>query len=97
LARLPKFLFVEIIEDSQRQNLVVIAIMVVIIPIALGVPAPLMFIPPAMVGAPAALTGCAEIVTGALGLPTLIAMMSNGLVEFVIGVDNAALAIMLIG
>jgi len=72
-------------------------VMIVVIPITLGVPAPFVFIPPPMVGAPAALAGCAEIITGALGLPALIAMMGNGLVELVVGVDNAALAIALIG
>jgi len=72
-------------------------IVIVVIPIALGVPASFVFIPPAMVGAPAALTGFAEIVAGAFGLPALIAMMGNGLVELVICVNNAALAIALIG
>jgi hypothetical protein len=71
--------------------------MIVVIPIALGVPASFVFIPPAMVGAPAALTGFAEIVTRVFGLPALIAMMGNGLVELVICVDDAALAIVVIG
>ena len=69
-----------------------IAVVIVVIPIALGVPASFVFIPPAMVGVPAALTGCAEIVTGVLGLPALIAMAGNSLVEFWPSARNAPLA-----
>ena len=35
--------------------------------------------------------------TGAFSLPALVAMMGNGLVQFVVGVGNAALAIVVIG
>jgi hypothetical protein len=74
-----------------------VVIMIVVIPIAFGVPAAPVFVPPAVVDAPAVLAGFAEFMTGVFGLPALPAMAGNGLVEVVIGARHAALAIVVVG
>ena len=75
----------------------VIAVVIVVIPIAFGVPATLMFIPPSMVAVPAALPRIAQFPTRALGLPALEAMPCHGLVQFVVRACNAPLAIVFVG
>lgn len=75
----------------------VVAIVVVVIPIAIRMPATFVFIPPSMTGAPAALPRFVQLVARAIGLPTLVAVVLDGFVQLVIGVRNASLAIVAIG
>lgn len=75
----------------------VVAIVVVVIPVVIRVPAMFVFIPPSMIGAPAALPRFVQLAARAIGLPTLVAMVLDGFVQLVIGVRNASLAIVVIG
>lgn len=74
-----------------------IAVVIVIIPIAFRVPATLMFIPPSMVAVPAALPRFAQFMARVCRLPAPIAMPGNGLIESVICARDAALAIVFVG
>jgi hypothetical protein len=76
---------------------IAITIVVMIVPVAFGVPAMAVFIPPSVVPAPAMLAGLMEFVAGAVRLSAVPAMMLNGFVEPVIGSGNATLAIIVIG
>jgi hypothetical protein len=76
---------------------VMIAVVIVVVPVAFGVPAVLVFIPPAVVGVPAPLAGLAEFDPSTIGLAALPAMTGGGLVEFVVGAGDAALAIVVVG
>jgi hypothetical protein len=81
-------------EDSM---LVAVAVMIVVIPIALGMPAMCVFIPPSTIGVPAALPRFVQFMTPAFGLLAPVAMMLNGFVQPVVRARNAALAIVAIG
>lgn len=74
----------------------VVAVVIVIIPIAFRAPAMLMFIPPSMIGVPAALPRFVEFMTPAFGLLAPVAMVLNGFVEPVVRARDAALAIVAI-
>ena len=74
-----------------------ISVVVVVIPIAFGVPAALVFVPPSVVGIPTALTGFVEFIPGAFGLPALPAVAGYGLVQSMIGARYPALAIVVVG
>jgi len=63
----------------------------VLIPIVLGAPAVLVFIPPAMLLAPAALAGFVQFTTLVIGLPAVAAMFLDSLVEFMVGVSDSTL------
>jgi hypothetical protein len=76
---------------------VVIAIVIVVIPIAFRVPATLVFVPPSMVAVPAALPRFAQFMACVCSLPAPIAMPCNGLIESVIRACNAPLAIVFVG
>jgi hypothetical protein len=76
---------------------VTIAVVIVVIPIALGVPATLVFVPPSMVAGPAALPRFAQFMARMCSLPAPIAMPCHGLIESVICARDAALAIMFVG
>lgn len=89
--RLSETLFLN--EDAS----VAVAAVIVIIPIAVGVPAMLVFIPPSMAAVPAALSRIAQFPTRSLGLPALEAMPCHGLVQFVVRARNPALAITFVG
>jgi len=69
-----------------------VAIVVVVIPITVGVPATAVFIPPSMVPVPASLPRLAQFEAGAFRLPAVPAMMLDGFMQFVIGLVYAALA-----
>jgi hypothetical protein len=68
------------------------AIVVVVIPIAIGMPTMAVFIPPAMPLSPALFASLVQFVTPALGLPAVPAVMFDGFVEFVICLGDAPLA-----
>jgi hypothetical protein len=74
-----------------------IAVVIVIIPIAFRVPATLVFIPPSMVAVPAALPRFAQFMTRVCSLPAPIAKPCNGSVQSVIRARNAPLAIVFVG
>jgi hypothetical protein len=82
-----------------HQQLVVFAILVVvmIVPIAIGVPAVAVFIPPFVEPAPASLPDLMQTVARTVRLLAVLAMMFNGFVELVIGLGRAMLAIVAIG
>jgi hypothetical protein len=65
---------------------------VVLVPIAVGPPAVLVFIPPAMLLAPASFSRRTKFAAFVIGLPAVAPMLLDGLVEFMIGMSHAALA-----
>lgn len=77
--------------------MIAVVIMVVIIPIAIRMPAMPVFIPPSMMTVPAALPLFAQLMAPVFGLPTFVTVMLDGLVQLVIGFRNASLAIVVIG
>jgi hypothetical protein len=74
---------------------VAIVFVVLISPVAFGVPALRIGVPPPMAIAPAMFAGFGEVVTGAVGLGTAIAVMLDSLVKAVIGAVNASLAVVI--
>ncbi len=66
--------------------------MVVLVPIAVGTPAVLVFIPPAMLLTPATLSGFMQFATLVICLFAVASMFLDGLVEFMLGVSDATLA-----
>jgi hypothetical protein len=69
-----------------------VAIVVVVIPIAVGVPAVAVFIPPAVPFVPAALTGFVQFMPRTIRLSALPTVVLHGFVKFVVRLGNAALA-----
>jgi hypothetical protein len=76
---------------------VLVAIVIMVVPIAFRMPAMLMFIPPSMTGAPAVLPRFVEFMTPTFGLLAPVAVMLNGFVQPVVRPRNAALAIVAVG
>jgi hypothetical protein len=74
-----------------------VLIVVVVIPIALSMPAMCVFIPPTVIGAPAVLARFVKLMTSAFGLLTVITMMLDGFVQPVVGARDAALAFVGVG
>ena len=70
-----------------------VAIVIVVIPIAIVVPAAAVFIPPAMSLSPAAFPRLAQFEAGAVRLPAIPAVMLHGYVQFAIGFVDAALTL----
>jgi hypothetical protein len=79
------------------QQLLVFAIVVMIVPIALSVPAVGVFIPPSVGSAPAILAGVMQFVASVLCLPAVPPMTFDCFMEFVIRPGNAVLAIIVFG
>jgi hypothetical protein len=75
---------------------VAIVLVVFISPIAIGVPALGVGIPPPVTIAPAMFASFGEVVTGAVGLGTAIAVVLDSLVKAVVGAINAFLAVVVI-
>jgi hypothetical protein len=69
-----------------------VAIVIVVIPIAIGMPAVAVFVPPAMALIPAAFACFVQIASRTIRLPTVPAVMFHGFVEFVVRLENAPLA-----
>jgi hypothetical protein len=69
-----------------------VAIVIVVIPIAIGMPPVAVFIPPAMVFIPAAFPRFVQFVARAVRLPAVPAVMLDGLVQFVVCLGDAPLA-----
>jgi hypothetical protein len=76
---------------------ITIVFVIVIAPIAIGVPAALVFIPPTVVRAPAALALCDQLPMRMFGLLAAITVMLDSLVKLVIRLGNVFLTITLIG
>ena len=68
------------------------AIVVVIVPIAVAVPAMAILIPPAAVLVPAAFARFVQFIPRTVGLPAVPAVMFRGFVESVVRPGNASLA-----
>src|SRR6516165_9209162 len=69
--------------------------MVVIVPIAVAMPAMVMFIPPLLPLSPAALPGLVQFMAPAVCLPAEIAMVLDGLMKFVLRVHRPPVAIII--
>jgi zinc transporter ZupT len=65
---------------------------VVLVPIALGAPAVLVFVPPAMLFTPATLASGMQFATLVICLAAVGPMSLDGVVEFMLGVSDSALA-----
>jgi hypothetical protein len=78
---------------------VVIAVVLVVFiaPVAFGMPSPGIGVPPPVAIAPAMFAGFGEVVTGAVGLGTAIAVMLDSFVKPAVGAVNAFLAVVPIG
>jgi hypothetical protein len=72
------------------------AIVVVIIPIAVGMPAVAVFVPPTMALVPAALPRFTQFVARTIRLLALPTVMFHGLVQSVVRLGDAALATMVV-
>jgi hypothetical protein len=69
-----------------------IAVVVVLVPVALGAPAVLVLVPPPMTLTPATLPGRVQFAAFVVGLGAVAAMFPNGFVKLMIGMSDAALA-----
>jgi zinc transporter ZupT len=67
-------------------------VVIVFIPVAVGVPAVFVFVPPAVLFAPAAFAGCVQFVAFVIGLTAVASMALDGAMEFMFLVGDAALA-----
>jgi hypothetical protein len=77
---------------GEKQVDQLVAIVVVIIPIAFGMPAVAVFVPPTMPLIPAAFARLVQIVARTIGLPAVPAVMLHGLVESVVRFGDTPLA-----
>jgi len=73
----------------------IVFVMIVIIPIAVGVPTMLVFIPPAMIVGVTRFAGFVQFVARIVGLPAVASMMLNGFVKTMIRLGHTALAIVI--
>jgi hypothetical protein len=74
----------------------IVFVVIVIIPIAVRVPAMFVLIPPAMVAGVASLAGFVQFVARIVGLTAFASMMLNGFVKTMIRFGDAPLAIVII-
>jgi hypothetical protein len=72
---------------------IVLVFMIVIVPIAIGVPAMIVFVPPAMIHGIAVLALFVQLVSPVVGFAAVRAVMLDGLVELVVNFREALLAI----
>jgi hypothetical protein len=70
-----------------------IVVMIVIVPIAIGVPAMIVFVPPAMIYGIAVLALLVQLVPPVVGFAAVRAVMLDGLVELVVNFHKTLLAI----
>jgi hypothetical protein len=71
-----------------------VAVVVTVIPVVFLAPAMFVLIPPTMVLAPAAFAGCVQLAALMIGFAAVAAMALDGLVQFVFGMLDAALAVL---
>jgi len=65
--------------------------MIVLVPIAIGVPAALVLIPPAVLLAPATFSRLTQSVALVIGLRAVVSMPLDGPVEFMVSVNDSTL------
>jgi hypothetical protein len=70
-----------------------IAVVVVIVPVAVRVPSVVIFVPPTMIRSVAALALLMQLVAPMVGLTALRSMMLDGFMEVVVDLRDALLAI----
>jgi len=80
--------------ENHIQELV--AIVIVVVPIAFRVPAVAVFVPPAMALVPAVFPRFTQFVAGTIRLLALPTVMLHGFVQFVVRLGDAALATMVV-
>jgi hypothetical protein len=68
-----------------------IAVVVVLVPIAVGAPPVFVLVPPPMLLAPAALSRFVQFTTLVLGLSAAASMSLDGFMQFMLGMSDAAL------
>jgi hypothetical protein len=73
-----------------------VAIVIVVIPITIGMPAVAVFIPPPMPLIPTALASLMQLVTPVVGLPAIPAVVLHSFMQFVVCFGDAALAAVII-
>src|ERR1700687_54160 len=83
--------------DLARRMFAVLAIVIVIIPVAVGAPTMLVFIPPAVRAAPATLTRFVQLMASFVRLAAVASMMLDGFMKTMIRLGDAFLAIVIIG
>ena len=75
---------------------VAIVLVVFISPVAFGVPALGVTVPPPVIASPAVLAGFRKVVTGAVGLGTAIAVVLDSLVKATVSAIDTFLAVVII-
>jgi hypothetical protein len=76
---------------------IAVMIVVVVVPVAIGMPTMLVFIPPTMSAVPAILARLVQFMASVVRLPALTPMTLDGFVKMMIGPRNAPLASVVIG
>jgi hypothetical protein len=71
----------------------IVFVVIVVVPIAVGVPAMPVFIPPTMIAGVAILAGFVQIAASVIGLAAFAPMMLNGFMKAMIGAGDSLLAI----
>ena len=74
-----------------------IMFVIFIAPIAIGVPALIVFIPPFMIRSPTLLAGFRQVVAGAIGLRAAITVVLDSVMQLMVGSRNTLLAILVVG
>jgi len=69
--------------------MIAVAIVVVVIPIAIGMPTVFVFVPPAMSAAPAILARLVQFMPGLISLFAFASMMLDGFMKMMIGPGDA--------
>jgi hypothetical protein len=75
----------------------IVPVVIVVIPVTLGAPTMLVFIPPAMVAGVAILAGFVQFVASLVSLAAVAAMVFNGFMKTMIRLGDAPLATIFIG
>jgi hypothetical protein len=75
---------------------IAVVLVVFISPVAFRMPTPGIGVPPLVIATPTMFAGFCEVVTGAVGLATAIAVVLNSLVKPAISSINASLTVIII-
>src|ERR1700730_5918981 len=84
-------------EDLARRMFAILAIVIVVIPVALGAPTMLVFIPPTMIVAPAVVARLAQLASCMVRLLALAPMALDRFMEMMIRLRDSLLATVAIG
>jgi hypothetical protein len=77
-------------------SITAVILVIFISPVAFGMPSLGVCVPPPMTVAPAMFASFSEVVTGAVGLGTTIAVVLDSLVKAVVGAINTSLTVVFI-